>query len=1252
MGWMIGAGIGSIVDPQQIQGRQWNNQTMQGSQDGLARAVVFGTGTVVGNLLDSEPKPRKGTRKESAGKGGPEINHDTAKLTYAIEICDSSELRGTKVNGVIAVWEDERLVYDVRPGTQLSAADSAKWLKNKRFFYGEETQVPPPELEAIHGVGNVPAYRGTCGMVVWDEDLMVDIKDNPRGRMPTYRFLVSVCGVVTPPAGQILITGSAKVSGGGHFVLATAEDVPVVTQLAQADGADIAGATSTWADDVWLTASNAGTRHLTGTLAVGAAWSSGTISETAPNGIEFAERGGGEWVLKELGGTPSGITSGSKQYTGSPASFSYIEPVTYNTLGGVMTTRFQAQRYTNDHWYGSMSRTLVRAASINGPFNAVWDAARNTAAGWDNNGPSIIAFYDVLQVGGRFYAIIEWDFLVEHRTYRLWWSPDGGVTWPVENVEFEHSSDDGYPPVQLVAVGGNVLALCRNFDVITNAGGSFARVSTGLVAGPGAAGYVEKYSARKIATDGNRVYVVGGDKLVVSLDRGLTWSAPITLPIHGVKSISISSTTPIPETYIEIPDSDGYYAGPNGEVTGPSLGEGSMCGMPLDVVVRKLHDLGAPQIVDADVDFIALENDTVRGYVVQDASLTVADACDPLRRVFTFDLSSYDLKIRAVKRGGPIAWVVDPDDLVAGENTSDSSTRGQGVEYPKKLHVGYIDPALDYKLTTQISERYSTSINVVGEDRLDTLLTLSADEGAQAAHKLHKILWTELEDTRGFTLPLEYLKAAPADLFSYQGRRYRVEQMRIEGMRIVFENAAYDRASAYVSNATGVQGQAPPSPGSSLRGPTVSAAMNLPVINDSYDRAGFWWAASGLLDGWSGSLLQVSRDGVTFADGPSVTASATMGVLTEALPAASRYGQDTTNALKVKLTPTSGTLDTLAFEALIAGDNAAAILYQDGTAEIIQWQTATETAPREYTLTGLLRGRQDTAIALHAEGAQFVVLDDAIRFIAVEPSDLGQTFTLRPVSLGTDPTANATQTITLTTLESLREWQPEHVAWERDSSNDMLIEWVGRARLGSSRIPVHSQHFGGYLVTVKNGATSHSWETTEQALLISAADQTTHFGGYAFTPTEVTVVAISRVQQGAVGTPVAFPSGLAGWVPVQAGWSEVGGVAQYDPTVSGESVGYLYLNDPQPFALGSGKTFRGEVDVGGLGTGGLSVGAVACFRLNGSTYVGATLGNVDHPHSTLVAYPTTSRTHCAVGVVAITDGTNAVTFQNLTYAIT
>ena len=1105
VGFMVGSLAGSIIDPQTIQGAKWNNQTIQGSHDGLGRAVVLGTATVVGNLLDSEPKPRIGTKTERQGKGGPEVERDTAILTYAIEICDSSELRGTSVEAVIAVWEDERLVYDLRPGAKVSAADSAKWKANKTFYYGREDQSPPSELVAIHGVGNVPAYRGTCLMAVLDEDLMVDIKDNPRGRMPTYRFLVSMCGVSAgrdTPLNHILITGSEAEVDGPVFAMAEAVDVPVPVGIPTSTGATLDGATATYGDGTWVAATKTGTRHLAGTLSTSATWSTGTLSAT--NDIEFVEYGGTEWAAKERGAT-GGTT---QAFDGDPSAFASASPTTYDTLGNVLTTRFQMLRYINGYWYGSLLRSLHRSTTMAGPFNAVWDGYKNTAAGWDNNGACIIGFYDGVQVGERTYFIVEWHFNVGLQRHRIWWSPDGGVTMSEANIEYDAAyATAGYKPVQLIEVGGKVVALCDDFGVLTNASGTFARVETGMPLFPatGGAQDVDQWSSRRIATDGSRVYIVGGGYMVVSLDKGLTWGDPIALPISSAKGIAVSNITDF--TGIELPDSPGHYIDPEtGALDGPTLGEAMTCDIPLDQVVRTIWALGAPQLTDDDFDLDALADDTVRGYVVQDPNLNAADACEPLRKVWTFDLPSYDLKIRARKRGGAVDFTVNDADLVVGENETERSLRGQTVEYPKKLHVGYNDPHLDYKPTTQISERYSASLYVFGEEAFDSLLVLSADEAKQAAEKMLKVLWTELEDNRSFSLPLEYLKAAPADLFTYNNRRYRVEQMRIEGQRIVIESAMYDRASAYTSNAAGTQGQAPPSPGTSLRGPTDALLMNAPVLADANDKPGVTWAAAGYPGmNWRGAVLQVQR-GSEWVDIGQISQACGVGTLLADLPAFDGTF-DTANTLQLRA---NEDIDGITFAALLAEGNPLAILRPDGRTEILQAQLATETSPGVYDCTNLVRGRLDTANATHLAGARVAILDSRIGFAQLRKDDLGKTLTFRAVSIGTDPDAAPTQTLTLTTMESQREWQPWNVQVEVTETCEHRVTFVGRHRLGTDLNPVQSQWFKGWRIDFTLNGVTHSRMTQEESFLYTREMQVEDWGVALCASYDVAVYAVNE----------------------------------------------------------------------------------------------------------------------------------------------
>src|SRR5690606_15447214 len=146
------------------------------------------------------------------------------------------------------------------------------------------------------------------------------------------------------------------------------------------------------------------------------------------------------------------------------------------------------------------------------------------------------------------------------------------------------------------------------------------------------------------------------------------------------------------------------------------------------------------------------------------------------------------------------------------------------------------------------------------------------------------------------------------------------------------------------------------------------------------------------------------------------------------------------------------------YTQLLQERNPMAILRPDGTAEIIQFETATEIAAGQYELTGLLRDRLDSGASDHATGARVVFLDQAVGYALLEPTDIGQTLTYRFVSLGTDPDAAPIQTMELDTMESQREWPVADLEASRDG-DDFTLTWQPRHRLGSDAFPVRSTHW-------------------------------------------------------------------------------------------------------------------------------------------------------------------------------------------------
>ena len=205
LGYAIGSVIGNAVDPQRIKGPRIGDANVQTSQEGTPRPIVYGTAAVMGNLIDRGPL-NKVITEERQGKGGPVVETESLFMTFAIRICEGP------VNNVTRIWEDEKLVYDITESTQI-LEDSQRYSQGFTLYLGDEDQLPDPDLETIHGVGNTPAHRGTCYIVFREKNLT-----ERRGSIPQFRFELNA-GTVTPPTFDDVLPGGsifnqAFISGG------------------------------------------------------------------------------------------------------------------------------------------------------------------------------------------------------------------------------------------------------------------------------------------------------------------------------------------------------------------------------------------------------------------------------------------------------------------------------------------------------------------------------------------------------------------------------------------------------------------------------------------------------------------------------------------------------------------------------------------------------------------------------------------------------------------------------------------------------------------------------------------------------------------------------------------------------------------------------------------------------------------------------------------------------------------------------
>lgn len=221
VGWMAGSIAGTLI-PQNTRGPSIEEAATQTTAEGAPRAIVYGTAMVSGNVIDAG-KTRKIDRKQSQGKGGQSVTTEALLRTYAIRICEGP------IAGVLVAKKDGKIVYDIRPGSNFGE-DNAKFLAGCRIYLGDEDQLPDPDLEAIRGVGEVPAHRGSAYIVFIDDDVT-----DRRGSVPQYEFVVTQSAT---PAGDPDVSGLTlesrntylNLSGSGYPYAITHRDMGFGTQ--------------------------------------------------------------------------------------------------------------------------------------------------------------------------------------------------------------------------------------------------------------------------------------------------------------------------------------------------------------------------------------------------------------------------------------------------------------------------------------------------------------------------------------------------------------------------------------------------------------------------------------------------------------------------------------------------------------------------------------------------------------------------------------------------------------------------------------------------------------------------------------------------------------------------------------------------------------------------------------------------------------------------------------------------------------
>lgn len=468
-----------------------------------------------------------------------------------------------------------------------------------------------------------------------------------------------------------------------------------------------------------------------------------------------------------------------------------------------------------------------------------------------------------------------------------------------------------------------------------------------------------------------------------------------------------------------------------------------------------------------------------------------------------FEMTLSD-KIYFIPRGGSVVVTVPYLELGASESDGEQEPlplkQSNELEIPAEIALTYINVDNDYQTDTQYSDRLISAAEgttnavqiAIGMTPGEAKLVVDAMLQDQSVSRF----------STSISLLCDYCALEPTDpinVLDAAGDTFRVRLVKkrdaypVMTFDAVFEDISVLTSPAVVSGDYNSSTEVIAVPG------TLMLLLDIPILLDADNDAGFYVAAKGDTDAaYSGAAVLNSPSGVTYTRQGTVFNSAVFGECTTILNdwSGPRVFDE---ASTVTVDVGNGTLSSSTRAALLNDSSINAALVGD---EIIQFRTATLSAPGIYVLSGLLRGSRGTerAMAGHMASERFVLFTaDGFTRVVLDNSALGLSYYYKGVTFD-QPISSATPETFTDTAVGLKPFSPIDARGARNLANDLTITWQRRSRLSVREI-------GALGINVPLGEQSEAYEvdiysdiphvvvrtisTTSPAAAYSAADQTT-----------------------------------------------------------------------------------------------------------------------------------------------------------------
>lgn len=471
-----------------------------------------------------------------------------------------------------------------------------------------------------------------------------------------------------------------------------------------------------------------------------------------------------------------------------------------------------------------------------------------------------------------------------------------------------------------------------------------------------------------------------------------------------------------------------------------------------------------------------------------------------LALTYQFDMVDTGGVLKFSPRTTTVVKTIPLEDLGYVDNRNNlqppySVKRFQGTDLPKTMTLAYPAADLDYNNFTQTAELYTYTTGQ--EVKLSTPVTLTHDQAKEVVEV--SLINAHLQRTQyRFVTSYKHIELEPSDVVSLADvGLVRLRQLSEKSEGLV-EFIAEDAGAELAVEGSGVSAQVPP-PSSNVPvdiGYSQAFFIDPPVVNDTDVGVRVYAAVHGYdRPGWPGASVYVSNNsGATYELVGNTYKEATFGLVAAVTPAADWHVWDETTTISVVVK--ANDLSSKSALDVLNGKNWCMV-----GQEVIGFRNAVLTAPKTYTLSGLLRGRQGSEqyVGTHVANELFVLLDDAIMRIDWQDSDRLTTKKYKVVTIGS--TLDKVDGLDVQMVSNNCMMWPVYDAKVLKVGTDFNVSYKGRTRFDNDlkdlATTINDPDWAGFGIQVfdTDGTTvKKSYTTTSESWVYTEAMQVTDFG--------------------------------------------------------------------------------------------------------------------------------------------------------------